>query len=239
MKRLIRNSTTKFSTYPVSSVELKQVVGSHIYIAKQDEREQIAEELFKFIDDAYDGEGGYKSFKDVDHFISDSYLWYITYEGEQPEDLADFDVKKVFVVSVFRQNHGMKMVGMARRVIGKSERDKERNAILRRNANSALFEHIKFLKNNKKGWAEVSGRLESYFKQVYNFSDIIDPYELQVAKIFDGLIVDIDEFHYLRPLRKGMIPVTKIAYGNIVWTTKERRRIEKYYEEDSVIDWSE
>lgn len=215
MKRYIPSN--QFSTYPLDSAALKKILCSHIYIAKQSEREQIADELFRFIDDAYDGEGGFKSFKDVDHFISDSYLWYITYEGEQPASLYDFDVKKVYVVSVFRQNHGLKMIGMARRVIGRAERDKEQNMLIRRNANSALIEHITFLKNKKTGWAEVSGRLEDYFKKVYSYKDVIDPYDLQDNKIFKNIEVDIDEMHYYRPLRKGEEPVKKIAYGHIVW----------------------
>lgn len=217
MKRLIRSSNNEFTTYKVDDVSFRNIISSHIYIATQSEREQIAEELFQFIDDAYDGEGGFRSFKDVDHFITDSYLWYITYEGEQPATLEEFDVRKVYVVSVFRKNHGLKMVGMARRVIGRSETDKEQNMILRRNANSALYEHIRFLKNQKTGWAEVSGRLEAYFAQVFDLNDIIDPYDLIDHKIFKNLQVDIDEMHYLRPLRTGQLPVKKIAYGNIVW----------------------
>lgn len=227
MKRLIRSNSTTFSTYQLADPKSLAVLGSHIYIATQQERSQIAEELFQFIDDAYDGEGGFKSFKDVDHFITDSYLWYITYEGEQPTSLEEFDVKKVYVVSVFRNNHGLKMVGMARRVIGRSERDRKQNAETRRNANAALYEHIKFLKNKKTGWAEVSGKLEDYFKQVYVIDDIIDPYDIQDARLFNNVDVDIDEFHYYRPLRKGLEPVKKIAYGNIVWTPSELRRIER------------
>lgn len=227
MKRLIRSSDINFSTYELNSINSRQIIGSHIYVATQDEREQIADELFKFIDDAYDGEGGFKSFKDVDHFISDSYLWYITYEGEQPKSLEDFDVRKVYVVSVFRQNHGLKMVGMARRIVGRNSESRETNMLVRRNANSALYQHIRFLKDNRTGWAEVSGKLEDYFKQVYNISDIVDPYDIQASKIFKNVDIDIDELHYYRPLRTGLDPVKKIAYGNVVWTAKEARRIEQ------------
>ena len=89
--------------------------------------------------------------------------------------------------------------------------------ITRRNANSALYEHLHFLKSQKTGWAEVSGKLERYFNEVYSVSGVIDPYELQDHKILNHLEVDIDEMHYYRPLRKGEDPVRKIAYGNIVW----------------------
>ena len=216
MKRLVKNNI-KYSTYQLCDSSMQKILCSHIYIAKLSEREQIADELFKFIDDAYDGEGGFKSFKDVDHFITDSYLWYITYDGEEPQSLYDFDVKKVYVVSVFRQNHGLKLVGMARRVVGRSETNKDQNIEIRRNANSALYQHIKFLKDQKTGWAEVSGKLEDYFRQVYELKDVIDPYDLVDHKIFKDIEVDLDELHYYRPLRKGIEPVKKIAYGHIVW----------------------
>lgn len=70
MKRYVRTASN-FTTYCID-IDTKSVLGSHIFIATEPERAQIADELFKFIDDAYDGEGGFKSFKDVDHFISDS-----------------------------------------------------------------------------------------------------------------------------------------------------------------------
>lgn len=214
MKRHIKCADSSFTTYEISN-SLRSIVCSHIYIADRSEREQIAEELFRFIDDAYDGAGGFKSFKDVDHFISDSYLWYITYDGPSPRSLDDFDIRKVYVVSVFRNSHGLKLVGLARRVIGRSETDKAANIATRQRATSALYEHINYLKDKSVGWAEISGKLEEYFKEVYGSSGIIDPYDLIDYKIFKGIEVDIDELHYYRPLRSGQEPVRKIAYGHI------------------------
>lgn len=215
MERLIR-SNNQFVTYQLCDTSVQHIVSSHIYIGNSNERKQIGQELFKFIDESYDGVGGFKSFKDVDHFIDNSYLWYITYDGQQPESLDQFDVKKVLVVSVFRHSHGLKLVGLARRVIGKTEHNKQENILIRRNANSALYEHISFLKNKQTGWAEVSGKLEDYFKQVFDVTDIIDPYDLKEHRIFNNIDIDIDELHYYRPLHKGEEPVKKIAYGRIV-----------------------
>ncbi len=176
----------------------------------------IAEDLFAFINSVYDELGGFKSFKDVAHFVDDSYLWFITYDGPRPTALQDFDIKKVLVVSVFRNNNGLKLVGLARRKIGKEETDKRANMELRRNANNAVVQHIRFV--SKIGWAEVSDKLEEYFKKTLTIQDIIDPYELQSHKIFKNMEIDpYDEFHYYRPLRTGETPTRKIAYGNIKW----------------------
>lgn len=215
MKRYtIKTTGESFSTFQMpTSQAIQYVQASHIYIAHRNERELLADDIFQFINSAYDGIGGFKSFKDMEHFINDSYLWYITYDGKQPDNLNDFDIRKVYVVSIFRNNHGLKMVGMARRKILPDENNKKANQDMRRNANSALIEHIKF--TAKIGWAEVSDKLETYFEKALSIYDIIDPYILKGHKIFKELDVDIDEFHYYRPLRTGEKPVRKIAYGTI------------------------
>lgn len=51
----------------------------------------------------------------------------------------------------------------------------------------------------------------------YGSEGVIDPYDLQDSRIFKNLEVDINELHYYRPLRTGLEPVRKIAYGNIRW----------------------
>lgn len=214
MKRYIRNTENKFSTFEISNFKgLQYICGSHIYIAQKSERELLADDIFQFIDSAYDGIGGFKSFKDMDRFINDSYLWYITYDGPQPSNLEHFDIRKVYVVSIFRQNHGLKMVGMARRKILPDENNRHENMIMRQNANSALHEHIRF--TTKVGWAEVSGQLEKHFNNTLTIHDVIDPYILKEEKVFKNMEIDMDEFHYYRPLRTGEQPVCKIAYGNI------------------------
>lgn len=214
MKRYIKRTENLFSTFEIKdSSDTDYIYGAHIYIAKKSEREILADDIFQFIDSAYDGIGGFKSFKDMDRFINDSYLWYITYDGPQPDNIEDLDIRKVYVVSVFRRNHGLKMVGMARRKILPDENNRQENQTMRQNANAALREHIRFTANV--GWAEVSGKLEVYFNKALSVYDIIDPYVLQENKIFKNIDVDIDEFHYYRPLRSGEQPVRKIAYGTI------------------------
>lgn len=212
MYRVIKNNTSQFSTFQLEN-GLSTIESSHIYIADKSERELLADDLFAFINEAYDELGGFRSFKDIRHFIDDSYLWYITYDGEQPSDLSQFDMKKVYVVSIFRQKYGLKMVGLARRKIARTETDRSQNAIIRRNANAAVIQHIKFI--NTIGWAEVSNDLEKFFQKSLSIHDIIDPYDLLDHKVFPNMRVCMDEFHYERPLRKGEKPIEKIAYGKI------------------------
>lgn len=214
MKIYLNKKQNLFSTFELPAYQgIEYIQASHIYIAKKSERGLLADDIFQFIDSAYDGIGGFKSFKDMDRFINDSYLWYITYDGEQPANLEDFDIRKVYVVSVFRKNHGMKMVGMARRKILPDENNRAENITIRKKANDALIEHIHF--TAKVGWAEVSGKLEEFFNKALTIYDIVDPYILKEKKIFRDIDIDIDEFHYYRPLRSGEEPIRKIAYGNI------------------------
>lgn len=214
MKRYIKDSTDNFTTFSVSTADV--ITASHMIVGRKNERAIIANELFEFIDHVYDeaGLGGFKSFKDIEHFINDSYFWYITYDGPQPNSLDDFDVSKVYVVSVYRNKFGLKMVGMARRIVGRaSSSDKEANKKLRQKANSALVSHINFVKDH--GWGEVSDKLEDWFHAVLGNKYIIDPYDLKDNKVFNDISIDIDEFHYYRPLRKGDESMRKIAYGTI------------------------
>lgn len=107
------------------------------------------------------------------------------------------------------------MVGMARRKLRGVSTSREENMNIRRLANAALVQHIKF--SLKRGWAEVSGDPEVYYARIASPSDIIDPYEIEAHKIFKDVHVMPDEFHYKRPLRRGGPMLVKIAYGTIQW----------------------
>lgn len=223
MKRYISSENSPFSTFEVNGVS-SQVLGVHMYITQKSEREQIADGVFDFMNTVYDeaGLGGFKSFKDIQHFIDDSYFWYITYLGDAPKTLQDFDIHRVYVVSVFRKNHGMKMVGIAKRHLGAYEGDPKDEEFRRmwedygRDLRAALYQHLRFIHSLPTAWAEVSGKLESYFNSVFTYHGVISPYVLQKNRIFKDIDIDIDEQHYYRALRSGESPTKKIAYGHIV-----------------------
>ena len=204
---------TEFTTFEIHHVD--SILASKRFISDVDSKRRYSDELFSFIDESYDSLGGFRSFRDMDRFINDSYFWYITYAGHRPVSETELDVNRIYVVSVYRQSHGMKLVGLARRNIRNSESSREDNINVRRDANSAVIQHIRFM--NKIGWAEVSHGLEIFFNRAFNTRDIIDPYELKEQGIFPDIQICEDELHYTRMLRKGGPEITKIAYGKINW----------------------
>lgn len=215
MKRYIRQDYTRSSNFSTFELDNNNgITASHIFIGNQSEREQIADDVFEFLNTAYDDIGGFKSFKDVNKFINDSYLWYITYDGTRPENLQDFDISKVYVVSVYRRKNGLKMVGMARRLPQHQyDGDRPGKQNFLRNVSAATRDHIRFVCD--RAWAEVSGKLETAFHRAAGFDYIIDPEELKSHKVFSNIDVAFDAIHYTRPLYPGEEPIMKIAYGTI------------------------
>ena len=204
----------RFATFEINkSVFSKYVQASHIYVTDIETRRVMADDIFEILNTAYDEIGGFKSFKDMDRFINDSYLWYITYDGPQPID-ADLDINRILAVSVFRRSHGLKMVGMAANRFPNFKRGSDERYNAKQKARSAIEEHIRFV--SKIGWAEVSGRLEQLFEKSLPWPhSTIDPDDLIDNKVFKNISIDIDGFHYYRPLWSGEQPVRKIAYGTI------------------------
>lgn len=221
MRRTIASIRFGNDIFPISTFGIKElkhkesIYSAHIYVTHRSERELLADDIFHFIDSTYDEIGGFKSFKDMDRFISDSYLWYITYDGVQPDSLDEFDIGKVLVISVFRKNHGMKMVGFASNLFPDLKRKSDEYMHQREKVQYAIPQHIKFI--SKIGWAEVSDRLESWFHKVLGWQGIIDPELLRDNQVFKNISVDLDGLHYYRSLRNGEKPIQKIAYGTIKW----------------------
>ena len=112
MKKLIY-SESEFTTFELNgNPDIRRIVAEHLYINEKSERELIADSVFELLETAYDEIGGFKSFRDIRAFIDDSYMWYITYDGKL-DGIENFDINKVYTVSVFRNRYGLKMVGIA------------------------------------------------------------------------------------------------------------------------------
>ena len=219
MKRFVYSdeSTNSFTTFELKNVDAlfastRSVTGSKRFISDIETKRKFGDELFQFIDEAYDELGGFKSFRDVDRFINDSYLWYITYDGLEPPE-NELDLNRVYVVSVYRKKFGLKMVGIARRKIARSDSLRDENQDVRTRANAALVAHLKFMA--RRGWAEVSDRLEVWCNRVLGPEYEINPEFLASHKVFDDIQIDLYDNHYQRPLRKGGPMLTKIAYGTL------------------------
>ncbi|MBP8593155.1 MAG: hypothetical protein KBI35_01855 [Ruminococcus sp.] len=212
MKRMIKEIAS-FSTFECNPPIAKNYIGgAHIYVTDRESREVMADDIFEILNTAYDEISGFKSFKDMERFISDSYLWYITYDGPQP--IGDLDINKVLAVSVFRKSHGLKMVGMAANRFPGFSKNSEARKVAKSKARFAIQEHIRFVA--ARGWAEVSGRLEVLFEQALPWSKYsIMPEDLIENKVFKNISIDVDGVHYYRPLRSGEEPTRKIAYGTI------------------------
>lgn len=202
-----------FATFSVDNLNFNEYISAaHIYVTDKSEREVMADDIFEILNTAYDEIGGFNSFKDMDHFIDDSYLWYITYESERPD--GELDINKILAVSVFRRSHGLKMVGMAANRFPNYSKGSDDRLIAKNKAKSAIEEHIRFVAS--KGWAEVSDRLETLFEKSLPWGKYaIDPEILKDNKVFKNLSIDLDGMHYYRPLRNGEEPIRKIAYGTI------------------------
>lgn len=212
MKKLIY-SESEFTTFELNgNPDIRRIVAEHLYINEKSERELIADSVFELLETAYDEIGGFKSFRDIRAFIDDSYMWYITYDGKL-DGVENFDINKVYTVSVFRNRYGLKMVGIANNRFNTLRNDRELRMKMKQRARSAIIQHIKFISNV--GWAEVSGRLETLFAQTLPWSAVIDPEDLIEHKVFKNISLDFDNLHYYRPIRKGEEPTRKIAYGKI------------------------
>lgn len=185
-------------------------MASHIFVREDSLKRKLSSDMFEFMNEAYKWIGGFKSFTGEDDFVDRSYMWYITYEGQAPNDISTIDVNRVYTVSVFKQKYGLKMVGIGNnRFYGLPENERKR---LKSRAKDAMASHIQFVV--KRGWAEVSGACEKLF--AYNLSTnwIIDPEDLITIPGFEDIQILPDNLHYSRKLRNGD-EVTKIAYGTM------------------------
>lgn len=221
MKRHIYTSDTasEFSTFEIHDVEAifsyaQIVTGAKRFIHDIEEKRKFSDELFAFINEAYDDLGGFRSFKDMDRFVNDSYLWYITYDGPRPSE-NELDSSRIYVVSVYRRNHGLKLVGLARRKLLSSDSSRSVNISIRQKANAAVVAHLQFMA--QRGWAEVSDALEHLCFKHLGDRYVIDSQDLINHKIFSSIELGADYYHYMRPLRKGGPMLYKVAFGTIKW----------------------
>ena len=75
--------------------------------------------------------------------------------------------------------------------------------------------HIHYLLDNRIGWGELSGGLESHFRKFSTIDNVIDPALLREHEVVENIEVDYDGYHYYRSVNGEKRLVKMIAYGHI------------------------
>ena len=125
--------------------------------------------------------------------------------------MKDFDISKVYTISVFKQKFGLKLVGAGNnRYYGVEDEEERKTKKLR--ASDALKQQLKWALNH--GWIEASGALEALIRNNFSSKYIIEPEYLQENHVFKDMEIANDNLHYTRKLSNGM-EVYKMAFGKI------------------------
>ena len=202
MKRVIRASQLNLQSSPI--------MASHIYVNDESIKKELASDMFEFMNEAYKWIGGFKSFTGEDDFADRSYLWYITYDGEAPSSMSELNINKVYTVSVYKQKFGLKMIGIGNnRFVNESKEDRK---YLKAAARDAMKQHVKFAV--KRGWTEVSGKMEDLLFANVPPKFIIEPEDLLEVPGYENIEILPDGLHYARKLSNGD-DVVKMAWGTI------------------------
>ena len=186
------------------------IYASHQLITDKSIKQMLSSDTFEFMNTAYKYIGGFHSFSGEDDFVDNSYLWYITYDGEL-NNIDDFDINKVYTVSVFKQKYGLKLVGAGNNRYYHIEDEEERKT-KKIQATSALLQQLKWALNH--GWIEASGALEAMILRNFSKKYIIEPEILLENKVFKDMEIAPDNLHYTRRLSNGM-EVYKMSFGKI------------------------
>lgn len=189
-----------FTTREVTDINVRNELCSDIYSGKGHSRDK----LFSLVDDSCDKEERKHLYEDLEHYVGAEYVWYVTSEGDT-----------VFDVSIFKRDHGLKLVGMARRnpptegIRDAAGRDLYEKGIY------AWYAHIRYLMDNNICWCEISGELESAFRRVCTMRNLIDPQVFADTNVFRGVEIEVDDYHYYRKISGDKKTERKIAYGHI------------------------
>ena len=153
-------------------------------------------------------------YEDIELFACEEYSWYVTYEGPAAERLSDVDEEKICSISIFKHEHGLKLICMATRRMNYN-RDDPRDRMNFGIYYPGHLAHIKYLLDNEIGWAEVSDRLEGYFSRISTINNLINPAILVNHNVFREIEIDDDGYHYNRTVEGEKKSVKMIAYGHI------------------------
>ena len=160
---------------------------------------------FCMLGEACDDKERLDLYKNLSRYAGEEFFWYVTCDNSQEDAGTDLDPNKVFVISIFKRDHGRKLVAMA----------ENRNPDSEVNGYWARYAHIRYLMNNNIGWAEVSENLERSFARACTLKDVVAPAVLVGQKVIRNLEIEADDYHYFRMNDSGKKMVKKICYGHI------------------------
>ena len=191
-----------FTTCEVTDINARSELCSDIYGGRS--LNNMRDKKFDLVDYSCDKEERTRMFEDIEYYAASDYVWYTTSEGDT-----------VFAISIFKRDHGLKMVGMARINRPANGHRGDANWELYERGQIALNAHIRYLMDNDIGWCEISGELERSFRRVCTMNDLIDPQMLADNNIFRGVEIEADDYHYYRKISGNKKTERKIAYGHI------------------------
>ena len=195
-----------FSTVRLDDKAIRNELCSKIYTGTR--YIGLKDTSFELVDEACDPDERKKMYEDITHYSGKEYTWFITYKTVEPIEKIDTD--KVLAIAIFKKDHGLKLVSMARRAYRDETREAWNNEWL------AWGSQIRNLMTMESCWAELGGELAKDFARYCTMSDVINPTVLKENKVFGDIEIDDDDYHYYRPYEGGKKNVKKIAYGHIV-----------------------
>ena len=154
-------------------------------------------------------------YEDIESFAGDEYTWYVTYEGPVADNITDVDEDRIYSISIFKRDHGLKLVGMAEKSFYSVERNDPRFSEIRRKSYPANLAHVKYLLDNQIGWGELSGYAERIYRHAGTINNLISPAMLVNHNVFREIEIDDDGYHYNRTVEGEKKSVKMIAYGHI------------------------
>jgi predicted DNA-binding transcriptional regulator YafY len=206
MRRFFENDF-EFSTCELRDLSARKELSTRIYTGTD---RILALNKDFHIYSACDSNERLNLYKDFDSYTGSEYSWFVTYEGTSEEP----DLNRIYAISIFKRDHGLKLVCMARKRLRKSDFPEDSVVRLRDRNYFVEKKHIRYILDNNIGWAELDEHLENSFRRVSTIDNVINPTLLIDNKVIDNITVDSDDYHYCRLNDKGKT-VKKIAYGHI------------------------
>ena len=202
-----------FASCELTDVSLRTAICP--FVNSGTRRVMSRDDMFNLIEEACDGNERRGLYENFAQYSSDEYVWHVTYEGGPGEQLTENDINRIYAISVFKHDHGLKLVALFQRASHYETDDATGQRTYSDKSYISIYVHIRYLIENNIGWAELGDRLETKFCRVCTINDVVNPAVLMNYNVFDGIEIDVDDYHYYRKIDGGRKKKKKIAYGHI------------------------